>query len=198
MLINKKFILASSSKSRFKILKKNNLNFKKITPNCNEEKIKKKLLYKKTKPRDVVKKLAREKAVSVSLKNPNTLTVGCDTIILFNNEMIQKAKNLIEAQKKIKKLSGKKHKIVSAIAVYKNNTRLWEHIETTVVEIRNLTHKEIKSYLQVCGKDVLTSVGCYQIEKLGPLIIKKTHGDFFNVMGLPLFPFLSFLQNKKI
>ena len=67
-----------------------------------------------------------------------------------------------------------------------------------MVEIRNLTHKEIKSYLQVCGKDVLTSVGCYQIEKLGPLIIKKTHGDFFNVMGFPLFPFLKFLKELNI
>ena len=62
-----------------------------------------------------------------------------------------------------------------------------------------MTTKEIHSYLKLCENDVLESVGCYQIEKLGPRIIKRIDGDFFNVMGFPLFPFLDFLNtfNKK-
>ena len=92
-------------------------------------------------------------------------------------------------------MSGKKHNIISAVSVYKNKTKIWEHTETTIVEIRRLTKKEIRKYLEVCGKEVLSSVGCYQIEKNGPTIIKKIYGDFFNVMGFPLFPFLNFLNN---
>ena len=122
MLINKEFILASSSKSRFKILKQNKLNFKQVEPKCDEEKIKKKLLKNNNKPTDVVKILAREKTISVSIKNPKEITVGCDTIILLNKKMIQKAKNLNEAQKKITEMSGKKHNIISAVSVYKNKT----------------------------------------------------------------------------
>jgi len=195
MFINKKFILASSSKSRFKILKQNKLSFRRVKPKCNEEKIKQKLLKHKNKPTDVAKILAREKAVSVSTKNPKEITVGCDTIILLNNKMIQKAKNFKEAENKILKMSGKKHKIISAVSVYKNKTKVWEHTETTAVEIRKLTKKEIRKYLGVCGRDVLSSVGCYQIEKCGPIIINKIDGDFFNVMGFPLSPFLNFLKN---
>ena len=197
MFINKKFILASSSKSRFKILKQNKLNFKQIKPRCDEEKIKQQLLKNKKSPISVVKKLAREKTVSVSINNPKEVTVGCDTIILLNKKMIQKAKNLNEAEKKILKMSGKKHKIISAISVYKNKTRLWEHVEITTIEVRKLTIKEIRKYLSFCGRGVLSSVGCYQIEKNGPTIIKNINGDFFNVMGFPLFPFLNFLKNNK-
>ena len=68
MFINKKFILASSSKSRYKILKQNNLNFFKKKPTCNEELIKKKLNKDKKNPIQIVKFLAKEKAKSVSFK----------------------------------------------------------------------------------------------------------------------------------
>ena len=197
MFINKKFILASSSKSRFKILKQNKLSFKQIKPRCDEEKIKQQLLKNKKSPISIVKKLAREKTVSVSINNPKEVTVGCDTIILLNKKMIQKAKNLNEAENKILKMSGKKHKIISAVSVYKNKTRVWEHVETTTIEVRKLTIKEIRKYLSFCGRGVLSSVGCYQIEKNGPTIIKNINGDFFNVMGFPLFPFLNFLKNNK-
>ena len=55
-----------------------------------------------------------------------------------------------------------------------------------------LNQKQINSYLKKTGKNVLSSVGCYQVEKLGPQIIKTINGDFFNVLGFPLFPFLTF------
>ena len=53
------------------------------------------------------------------------------------------------------------------------------------------------TYLKAAGKQILSSVGCYQAEKLGPQIIKSIKGDFFNVLGFPLFPFLSFLYNRE-
>ena len=83
MFINKPFILASSSKSRYNILKKNNLNFVKKNPQCNEEFIKKKLINKNKKPIQIVKTLAKEKAKSVSVQHPKELVIGCDTIIIY-------------------------------------------------------------------------------------------------------------------
>ena len=47
------------------------------------------------------------------------------------------------------------------------------------------------------NKNILGAVGCYQIENDGPKIIEKIDGDFFNVMGFPLFPFLFFLKKFK-
>ena len=47
------------------------------------------------------------------------------------------------------------------------------------------------------GKQILSSVGCYQIESLGPNIIERIKGDYFNVMGLPLFNLLDYLYSNK-
>ena len=55
----------------------------------------------------------------------------------------------------------------------------------------------IRDYFKKTGTQILSSVGCYQAEKLGPQVIKSIKGDFFNVLGFPLFPFLSFLSKIK-
>ena len=194
MFINKKFILASASKSRYKILKQNNLNFLKKKPICNEELIKKKLNKDKKTPIQIVKLLAKAKAKSISFKYPQQPVVGCDTIILLHDKIINKAKDLKSAKKKIKKLSGKEHKIISAVSVFKNKKQIWSCIQTTKVKIRKLSTKNINHYINICGEEILRSSGCYQIESCGPMIIENIKGDFFNVMGFPLFPFLAFLK----
>ena len=164
MFINKKFILASSSKSRYKILKQNNLNFFKKKPTCNEELIKKKLNKDKKKPIQIVKFLAKVKAKSISFKKPKELVIGCDTIILFHNKIVDKARDLKSAKKKIKKLSGKEHKIISAVSIFKNKKQIWSCTQTTKVKIRKLSTKNINDYINICGKQILQSAGCYQIE----------------------------------
>ena len=195
MFINTKFILASSSKSRYKILKNLNLNFSTIKPVCDEEKIKKNL--KKIKSFQTAKYLARAKAQSISQKHPKEIIVGCDTVLVFQNKIINKAKNLNEAFMKIKKLSGKKHKIISAVSVCKNNKQIWSYHQTSIVSLRQLNKNNIEDYLKKTGKQILSSVGCYQVELLGPTIIENIKGDLFNVMGFPLFPFLKFMQSKR-
>ena len=194
MFINKKFILASSSKSRYKILKQNNLNFLIKKPTCNEELIKKKLNKIKKTPIQIVKHLAKEKAKSVSINNTNQLVVGCDTIIIFHNKIINKAISFKIAQKKLKKLAGKEHDIISAVSIFKNKKQIWSCIQTSKVKIRKLSTKNINHYIGVCGEEILKSAGCYQIESCGPIIIENIKGDFFNIMGFPLFPFLLFLK----
>ena len=100
MLINRKFILASNSLSRYRLLKNAGLNFVKTKPLCNEENIKKKLIINNTKQTSFAKILAKEKALSVSQKKPKELVVGSDTIIIFKKKIINKAKNMNEAKKK--------------------------------------------------------------------------------------------------
>lgn len=195
MLFNRKFILASSSKSRAFLLKNNNLNFIQIKPKCNEQNIKKKLIKSKKSIKKIPLELAKAKAQSIGLKR-NLITVGADTIILFENKIIDKAKNLKQAITKIKKLSGKEHLIISSACAFYKSKLLWKHTETTKVRIRKLNDKEIEHYLKKSGKQILNSVGCYQIEKNGLNIIETIKGDFFNVMGFPLFNFINFLKKN--
>ena len=197
MLFNSKFILASSSYSRYKILKGVGLNFKKVKPRCDEEKIKNKLIKKKIIHKNISLELARAKAKSVSQAEKDIPVLGSDTIISFNGALFNKAKNLEDAKDKITILSGKHHTIYSGASIFYNKKEIWSHSLTTRVKIRNLTENEIDKYLLLSGKKILSCVGCYQIEGLGPNIVEDIKGDFFNVMGLPLFPFLSFLKKYK-
>ncbi len=197
-LMHQQFILASSSKSRYKILKNAGLNFTQKKPNCNEEDIKK-TISRKTKPEIFAKKLSYEKARSVSRQKPyaNKIVLGCDTVIYHNGKILDKVNSIEKAQKKIRSLSGKTHLIVSGLTICLNGYKIWENYEKTHVKIRKLNNSEIKIYLKKTGKQILSSVGCYQIESLGPNIIERIKGDYFNVMGLPLFNLLDYLYSKK-
>ena len=192
MFTNTPFVLASSSSSRRLILQKVQLKFIIQKPKCDEDTIKKTMKKRKTKPIKIVKILAEEKAKSISGKHLNKIVIGCDTVIVFRGKMIDKAKNLKEAFNKIKKLSGKKHKIITSISAHKHNRQIWSHTQSSTVKLRKLEDKDIKNYLKQSGKKILKCVGCYQAEGFGPAIIEEIEGDFFNVMGFPLFPFLKF------
>ena len=197
MLLNRPFILASNSASRYQLLKSAGLKFVKETPLCDEVVLKNQLIKKQTNKKKLPKLLAKEKALSISKRKNNQLVVGSDTIIILNNTIINKANTLYEAKKKLTELSGKKHQIISGVSVCYNNKQIWSHQQTSTIHIKKLNKKEINSYLKKAGKDILSSVGCYQAEKLGPQIIESIKGDFFNVLGFPLFPFLSFLSKVK-
>ena len=196
MILNKQFILASNSASRKMLLKNAGLKFFSEKPLCNEDYIKDQLLKKNTKKTNLPKLLAEAKALSVSENNTKYLVVGSDTIILFNNTIINKAKTMKEAKKKLQKLSGKKHQIISGASVCLNNKQIWSYQQTSTIHMNTLNQKQINTYLEKAGKNILSSVGCYQVERLGPQIIKSIKGDFFNVLGFPLFPFLTFLSKR--
>ena len=193
-----KFILASSSTSRYKILKDSGFNFIKIPPETDEEKIKKQFRKKKT-PTFIAKKLSYEKAKSISLKKKYFYhtVIGCDTLIHIGDKIFDKAKNISEAKKKLANLSGNKHNIVSGVTIFRKGKKIYQFSETTQVKIRVLNKNKIDNYLNKTGKQILSSVGCYQVEALGPIIIEDIKGDFFNVMGLPLFKLLKYVSKNK-
>lgn len=192
-----KILLASTSQSRKKILSRAGLNFYSKKPNINESIIKKKLKNKKYKTKKITKELARLKCESIKCK-PNTIVVGCDTMVDLNGVFFDKPKNLTNAKKILKKLSGKRHFIYTSLYVSKNNKKIWSHTEKTAIFIRKLNESEIKYYLKKSGKKILTSSGCYQAENMGPYIFSKIKGDFYNIMGFPIINFINFLKKQKL
>ena len=115
MILNKQFILASNSASRKMLLKNAGLKFFSEKPLCNEDYIKDQLLKKNTKKTNLPKLLAEAKALSVSENNTKYLVVGSDTIILFNNTIINKAKTMKEAKKNYKNSQEKNTKLFPAL-----------------------------------------------------------------------------------
>lgn len=196
MSINNFFILASGSKSRILILKNLGLNFSIKKHKIDEKLYKKSFTTLKYSPKKISLQLAKNKAKNIKINN--TVVVGSDTVINFNGKIIEKAKNLLEAKRNIIKFSGKKHTIISSAAAYYNNQLVWCCSQEAKVTIRKLKEQEVKKYLILCGQGIIDSVGCYKVEKNGAIIIEKIDGDFFAVMGFPLFPFLKFLKKLNI
>ena len=60
--------------------------------------------------------------------------------------------------------------------------------------MRTLTSDEIRLYIEAAGPTILSSVGAYQVERLGARLFEKIEGDYFAVLGLSLFPVLKFLR----
>ena len=198
MIFRTRFILASSSQSRYDLLKRIKLSFIRMKPICNEDIIKKKLLKKKYSPKLISLELARKKARSIGLKKINKLVVGSDTVISIRGRLLESASSIKEARKTLLTMSNKEHSIYSSAAAYYNKKEVWNSTQKTTVKIRKISQKEVDLYLKNVGKKILNSVGCYRLEKEGPNIIENIQGDFFNVMGFPLFPFLKFLKKLNI
>ena len=116
---------------------------------------------------------------------------------MFQKKIINKATSLFEAKEKIKKLSGKKHQIISGVSVCYNGRQIWSTHQKSTVSLYKINDSQVDQYLKHTGKEILSSVGCYHAEKLGPQIIEFIKGDFFNVLGFPLFPFVAFLKRHK-
>ena len=140
-------------------------------------------------PRQLCRRLALEKAKAVSVKFPESSVIGADTIVVLEGKVLGKPANLQESSEMIKALSGKKHEVMTGVAVC-----LGEHcaveLETTRVFFRTLDLAEIESY--VATGEGLDKAGAYAIQGKGALLVSGLEGCYFNVVVLPL-PRLSFM-----
>lgn len=176
----KSIILASGSPRRKELLERLNIDFDIIVSDLDEDSI------EQSKPDDFVEKLAYEKAKSVSmLINKDSLVIGCDTVVVYNNEILGKPKNNEQAISFLKKLSGSNHQVYSGIAIIdtKSNNKYLSH-EITDVYMKELSNDEIAYYIQT--GEPFDKAGAYGIQGIGSLFIEKISGDYYNVMGLPL------------
>lgn len=181
-----KFILASSSPQRKKILKEAGYKFEIVHPKISEK-------ISSKKPSQIVKSLALQKAKAVGRKG---IIIGADTIVVLDGEIIGKPKDENEARKILRKLSASVHFVYTGVAIL--DTPYKKQIvdyEKTTVQFRKLSEKNIKT---VCGK-YLDKAGAYSIQSKGDRFVKSIKGDYLNVVGFPLKKFqkmLKKLQNR--
>ena len=187
----RKIILASSSPRRKKILKNAGIQFKVVTSKINED-----LLIKKFQKRGI-KNLARIlslfKALSVVSKGGDKIIAGFDTLVVCKNQIISKPKNKKDALKKLLFLSNKTHKVCTGICLINlKNKVVLSDCEVTKVTMKKITKKEAINYINT--KEPIGKAGAYAIQGYGKKFVKNISGDYLNVIGLPLYRFLSMLK----
>ena len=195
--MDKKIILASRSKVRKSILDKNNIeNF--VEPsNVDEDLVKMSLLKEKVSPEIISKNLAELKANKVSMKKPNKLVLGADSVIDLGGELISKPESRDEAIKILKKLNGKVHYLISSVCISKDGAMIWNYTDKAKLTMKIFTESELERYLSKISDQALYSYNVYQIEGEGRALFSKIEGDENTIMGLPIDKIKDYLKNYE-
>ena len=113
----------------------------------------------------------------------NDLLICADTLVSINNKILGKPKTQKEAEKMLKMLSGKQHKVTTGIVI-KSKEKQKVFCDTTRVTFKKLNIQEIKHYTEKYKP--FDKAGSYAIQEwIGLIGIKKIEGSYFNVMGFP-------------
>ena len=186
-------VLASSSQTRKKLLKK---YFKCIIVKkhrVNENEIKK----EKTRPENLVMKLAKLKAISIKSDFSHAMIIGSDQILVCEEKLINKPSNIKEAVENLLYLRNKEHVLMSAIYVIKEGKFFFKKMKKARLILRDLSKNQITSYVNQNRKTALSTVGSYKIEdnsKYGLIIVKS--GDIETILGFPTKDFFNKLKNE--
>lgn len=183
----KKIILASSSPRRKELLELHKIEFIVDYVEIDE------VLDEKLALPLRLEKLAYQKAFPISLKYPNDIVIGADTMVCLREKMLGKPHNREEAFKMLKQLSNQTQIVYSAVAII-DNDRITTFHDGTKVTFKNLTDQDINDYLD--KNEWLGKAGAYAIQGGGKCLVEKIEGDIETVIGLPVRIIEGYLKNR--
>jgi len=185
--------LASQSASRAAILRGAGVPFETASPGVDEAAAKASLLADGASPREVADALAELKAVKVS-RGRGGLVIGADQTLDLDGALFDKAASVEEARARLQAFRGRRHKLHAAVVVARDGAPIWREVDTTTLTMREFSDDFLDGYLARNGEAALASVGCYQLEGEGAQLFEQVDGDYFSILGLPLFGLLDLLR----
>ena len=182
-------ILASASPRRVILLRLLKVNFQ-VVPGKVEE-----VAHEHFSPLEVCQLNAHRKAFAVAKKIPDALVLGADTLVLLDNEILGKPRNLAEARGMLARLQGRWHQVVTGVSLIhlrKHQERIFA--ASTDVRFHPLDAKQIQEYTSKVR--TLDKAGAYAIQGRAARWIPRIVGDYFNVVGLPLALVTTMLESR--
>jgi len=128
-------------------------------------------------------RLAREKAAVIAARETDAVVVAADTIVVVDGDILGKPRDEADAALMLRRLSGRAHVVLTAVAVAREQTVV-SGVESVDVTFRSLSDDEIGRY--IATREPMDKAGAYGIQGFGATIVDRIDGDYFAVMGLAL------------
>ena len=142
-------------------------------------------------PEDYVLRLSQEKAKTVLGLDEERIVLGSDTIVTLDGRLFGKPSDFFEFKMMMSELSGKEHKVMSAVTIL-NAEQIKSSISVTSVHFRDLQEEEIQYYWHT--GEPKDKAGGYAIQGIAACFVERIEGSYSGVMGLPLFETCELLQ----
>ncbi len=179
------FILGSGSPRRLELLGQIGVVPDDIRPpDIDEDPVKGEL------PRPYCARMAREKAKAVKAA-ADDVVLCADTTVALGRRILGKPQDADEAAQFLHLMSGRRHRVITAVAVRKGE-RLWERDVVSTVRMKSLSNAEVQGYLAT--DDWQGKAGGYAIQGPAGALIPWISGSFTGIVGLPLAETAGLLQ----
>ena len=186
--------LASRSPRRRQLLKQIGVNFEMRPVSIDET------LEKGEAPADYVCRMARAKAELgwlrlIQRRLPLRPLLAADTVVVLRGKIIGKPDNLAHGRKMLSTLSGRTHKVLTAVAVVAKD-KIQESLSTTTIRFRDISQREITNYLN--GTESHDRAGSYAMQGRAAVFIIKISGSYSGALGLPIFETAQLLEKFNV
>ena len=136
-------------------------------------------------PRDLARRLARQKAQAVAAHRPGKCVLAADTVVALGRRVLPKAEDRDDARRCLALLSGRRHRVLGGMCLIDASGRERERLVTTVVSFKRLAPAEIEWYLE--SGEWQGKAGGYAIQSRAGAFVRQINGSYSNVVGLDLF-----------
>uniref|UniRef100_A0A8R1TNS1 Maf-like protein n=1 Tax=Onchocerca volvulus TaxID=6282 RepID=A0A8R1TNS1_ONCVO len=188
-----RIVLASASEQRLTLLKQIGIEPIVRISNCDEN------LSKDLPANEYVCEIARMKAATIAkLMNSEDydMIIGCDTVVVFDNDIIGKPIDKEDARATLRRLNGNVHDVYTGVMIIDNNQQYEQFVERTTVKFCRIPETVIEEY--VASGEPLGRAGSYGIQSCGGIFVEKIDGCYYNVIGLPINRLMRTLWKKKL
>jgi septum formation protein len=183
-----KLILASASPRRLDLLARIGVTPDAVAPaDIDESPLKGEL------PAPHAERLAAAKAAVVAAQHPDALVLAADTVVAAGRRILPKAEDEAVARQCLELLSGRRHRVLSAVTLIDGDGRARHRLSTSIVAFKRLTAAEIDAYL--AGGEWRGKAGGYAIQGAAEAYVRFLSGSHSGVVGLPLYETRALLQS---
>ncbi|WP_414641900.1 Maf family protein [Brevundimonas sp.] len=149
-------------------------------------------------PAGLAIELARVKALAVSRHDPEAWVLGADQTLAFAGGLVSKAPSMAAARAQLAAMRGRSHQLHSGAALARDGQVVWSGVDSVTMRMRDFSDAFLDAYLAAEGEGLLGSVGSYRLEGMGAQLFEAVEGDYFTVLGLPLWPVLAELRRTGV